>query len=113
MQTALPANYQKRTWDDSWIVRKLYENSLSIVLLFTFLVLLWAQSFTGWKEYNNEQREHGDATVTYREYLTTGHFVEATAENWESEFLQMAAFVWLTCFLVQKGSPEARSGDGE
>ena len=113
MQSALPASYEKRAWDNSWIARKLYENSLSIVLLFTFLILLWAQSFTGWKEYNSEQLEHGEATVTYRGYLTTGHFVEATAENWESEFLQMAAFVWLTVFLIQKGSPEARSGDGD
>ena len=113
MQTALPATYRRHSGGDSWISRKLYENSLSIVLLFTFLVLLWAQSFTGWKEYNNEQREHGEATVTYRGYLTTGHFVEATAENWESEFLQMAAFVWLTVFLIQKGSPEARSGHGD
>ena len=42
------------------------------------------------------------------EYLTTGHPWEALFENWESEFLQMAAFVLLTTILVQKGSPESR-----
>ena len=42
---------------------------------------------------------------SYPAYLTTGHFVEATFENWESEFLQMAAFVLLTVFLVQRARP--------
>ena len=41
-------------------------------------------------------------------YLATGHPWEALFENWESEFLQMAVFVLLTTFLVQKGSPESR-----
>jgi hypothetical protein len=33
---------------------------------------------------------------SYGEHLTSGAFVEATFENWESEFLQMAAYVVLT-----------------
>ena len=41
-------------------------------------------------------REHGRPEVTLTEYLTTPHFVEATMENWESEFLQMFLFVFLT-----------------
>jgi hypothetical protein len=32
--------------------------------------------------------------------VTTGHFAEATFENWESEFLQMASFVLLTAYLI-------------
>jgi hypothetical protein len=43
-----------------------------------------------------------------RGYLATGHPWEALFENWESEFLQMAVFVLLTTFLIQKGSPESR-----
>lgn len=31
-----------------------------------------------------------------------------SSRNWESEFLQMAVFVLLTTFLIQKGSPESR-----
>ena len=42
------------------------------------------------------------------DYLATGHPWEALFENWESEFLQMAVFVLLTTFLIQKGSPESR-----
>lgn len=83
-------------------------NGLSIVLGVLFLVFLWAQSVAGHKHYNEEQVEHGQATVTYSEYLTGNHFLEATMENWESEFLQMFAFVVLTVFLYQKGSAESK-----
>jgi len=73
----------------------------------------WAQTFTGWKVFNAEQKEHGDAAISYAQYFRTGHFVEATAENWESEFLQMAAFVWLAVHLRQKGSPESKPLEGD
>jgi hypothetical protein len=33
--------------------------------------------------------------------------VEATFENWESEFLQMGALVWLTVHLRQKGAADS------
>jgi hypothetical protein len=114
MQTALPAAYRREgAGSGHMLQRVLVENGLSLVLLFCFAVLLWAQTYTGWYVYNADQTEHGQPKIGYREYLTTGHFVEATAENWESEFLQMAAFVWLTSFLIQKGSPESKSPDGQ
>jgi hypothetical protein len=34
-------------------------------------------------------------------------------ENWESEFLQMAAYVLLTVFLFQRGSSESKNPDEE
>ena len=89
--------------------RIFYENGLSIVLFALFALTLAGQSLTGHAEYNEEQRQHGRPGVGYAEYLSTGHFVEATFENWESEFLQMAAFVVLTAFLYQKGSAESRA----
>ena len=45
------------------------------------------------------------------QYLFSGHFLQATFENWESEFLQMALFVILTMFLYQKGSSESKDPD--
>lgn len=86
-------------------------NGLSIVLLGLFLVSAVGQSLTGWFAYNDDQRDHGYAAITYASYLTTGHFWEALGENWESEFLQMAAFVILTACLFQKGSPESKDPD--
>ncbi|HYG10228.1 MAG TPA: DUF6766 family protein [Pyrinomonadaceae bacterium] len=87
-------------------------NGLSLVLFilffFTFIV---GQSVVGHREYNNDQREHGQPAVAYTEYLVTSHFLEATLENWESEFLQMYVFIMLTVFLYQKGSAESKDPD--
>jgi hypothetical protein len=88
--------------------RIFHENGLSIVFFLLFFLSLIGQSLTGLSEYNEDQKEHGQPEVAYTEYLTTGHFIEATFENWESEFLQMAAFVVLTVFLYQKGSAESK-----
>ena len=88
-------------------------NALSIVLFGLFGLFLAGQSLTGWRTYNSDQQEHGQRTVDYGSYLTTGHFVEATFENWESEFLQMGAYVVLTVWLVQKGSSESKPPAGD
>ena len=91
----------------------LRDNALSIVLFGLFAVFLFGQAVTGWRTYDAEQREHHEPTVGFGTYLSTGHFVEATFENWESEFLQMAAYVVLTIWLVQKGSSESKPLGGD
>jgi hypothetical protein len=93
--------------------RFLRENSLSIVMFGLFFVFLLAQSLTGWRTANQENQEHHQPTESYVGYLGSGSFAEATFENWESEFLQMAGFVLLTVFLRQKGSPESKNLEGE
>lgn len=87
------------------------KNSLSIVVLSLMIIFLFAQAYTGWKEYNNERKEHGYSEVAFTKYLGTGHFVQATFENWESEFLQMALYVLFTVSLRQKGSSESKKID--
>jgi hypothetical protein len=88
------------------------ENGLSIVLFVGFfLTFLVGQSLTGHKEYNSDQQEHGQPTISFGEYLKSGHFLEATTENWESEFLQMGLYVLLTAYLYQKGSSESKKLD--
>jgi hypothetical protein len=91
--------------------RFLRDNGLSVVMLVLFVLALAGQMLTGHREYNSDQAEHGRPEVGLGEYLTTGHFVEATFENWESEFLQMAAYVMLTAFLYQRGSSESKDPD--
>jgi hypothetical protein len=86
-------------------------NGLSIVLGALFLLFMGGQTFTGWQAFNEEQREHDRSGVRLDQYLRSGHFMEATAENWESEFLQMAAYVLLTVFLFQRGSAESKKID--
>ena len=93
--------------------RALRDNALSLTMFGLFLVFLVAQSFAGYRTNNNENQEHGQPRESYTEYLASGAFVEATFENWESEFLQMGAYVLLTAWLIQKGSPESKNPDGD
>ena len=69
------------------------------------------QSVFGWQTHNEELTEFGAAPLSWPAYLTTGHFVESVFENWESEFLQMGAYVLLTAYLVQRGSAESKPLD--
>jgi len=93
--------------------RFLRDNSLGLVMFGLFAIFLFAQSVTGFQVYNDDQLEHGETTIGYPEYLRTGHFVEATFENWESEYLQMGAYVLFTVFLFQRGSSESKDPDKE
>ena len=88
--------------------RFVFENGLALIASALFLVSFVGQVAAGHATYNADQREHGEPPVGVAEYLTTGAFVEATAENWESEFLQMGLFVVLTVFLYQRGSSESK-----
>jgi hypothetical protein len=87
------------------------DNGLTLVLLLLFLVSLAGQSLAGLAKYNEDQHEHGRPEVTYAGYVTSSAFVESVFENWESEFLQMALYVWLTSFLYQRGSAESKDPD--
>jgi len=89
-------------------VRWLREHGLSVVLSTVFVGCMAAQIWAGRLEYNEELRQHGEHSLSLPQYLGSGHFWEATAENWESEFLQMAAYVLLTVGLYQKGSSESK-----
>src|SRR5438128_103280 len=88
-------------------------NGLSIVMLLLFVLSLSAQIITGFKSHNEEIKDQHGKPFTLKEYLISGHFIEATFENWESEFLQMSAFVLLSVFLYQKGSAESKDPDKE
>jgi hypothetical protein len=90
----------------------LHENSLSIVFLLLFLIAMAGQTITGFYQYNEERADDSQPPVTVSKYLVSGHFIESTFENWESEFLQMALFVVLTISLRQKGSSESKKLEG-
>ena len=68
---------------------------------------------SGLHVYNDELFAHGRLPIHFPEYLATGHFVSATFENWESEFLQMGLYIVLTVKLFQAGSAESRPLPGE
>ena len=87
------------------------DNGLSLTLFALFAVFLAAQGYTGWQVENEERTEHDQPALALPAYLQSGHFIEATFENWESEYLQMGAYVLLTVFLFQRGSSESKDPD--
>jgi hypothetical protein len=90
----------------------LRNNGLSLTFFVLFLIALVGQVFSGLAEYNQEMQQEGGQQAGLAQYLTSGHFIQSTFENWESEFLQMALFVVLTIFLYQKGSSESKDPEG-
>ena len=88
-----------------------YRNGLSFVFLTLFLVTLGAQAITGWRQHNQDLTEEHAEALDLITYLKSGHFISATFENFESEFLQMALYVLLTVSLRQIGSAESKRID--
>jgi hypothetical protein len=82
-----------------------------LALFGLFFAMIVGQSVAGWREDNDDRREHGRPPVSYVRYLGTGHFAESVFENRESEFLQMAVYVFLTSLLLQRGSAESKDPD--
>lgn len=78
-------------------------------LILLFLLFITGQILTGWQEYNEELLDLGGKELGLSSYLLSGHFIQTTFENWESEFLQMGLYVWLTVYLKQMGSAESKS----
>ena len=107
MNTTIPGPWLAAR--DSRVRRLLRDNGLSLTLGVLFIAFLIGQAVTGFHHHNEEQAAHDQPQITFGSYLTSGDFLEATAENWESEFLQMAAYVMFTVFLYQKGSSESKT----
>jgi hypothetical protein len=90
----------------------LRDNGLSLLLLVCFLGLWAMQAVAGHRVWLEEQRARGSSPDPgLRIYLSSAHFWQATSENWESEFLQMAIYVLFTVFLFQRGSAESKDPD--
>ncbi len=83
-------------------------NGLSIVFIVLFVIALGGQVVFGLEEHNKDLVEKGASEIELPQYLQSGHFIQSTFENWESEFLQMALLVVFTIFLQQKGSSESK-----
>jgi hypothetical protein len=88
--------------------RKLYENSLVVVMLAIWLGSWFAQSVTGWSTYNADQIEHHQSTLNWLGYIGSSSFWEDTLQNWQSELLAVGSFAILSVYLRQRGSPESK-----
>jgi hypothetical protein len=88
------------------------DHGLALANAALFIAFFIGMVLTGASSYSSDQVEHGQQPVTVVQYLGTGDFMEATFENWESEFLQMGSYVVLTAFLFQRGSAESKPFTG-
>jgi hypothetical protein len=82
--------------------------SLGISLLVLFLATWGGQAIAEWQTYTDEQRALGEPTEA-GDFLA--EFSQSTLENWQSEFLQLFAFVSLAALYVHKGSAESKDSD--
>ena len=89
----------------------LRDNGLTIILMLLFAVSLVGQWLTGLHYHNAELLEHGEEPIGAAAFLADPLFLATVFENWESEFLQMSAYVVLTAFLFQRGSAESEDPD--
>jgi hypothetical protein len=87
------------------------DNGLTIVLVAMFLSSVLGMIWSGHAAHNKELLDHGSPALGLLEYISSGDFLSALFENWESEFLQMSAYVMLTAMLFQRGSAESRDPD--
>ena len=86
----------------------IFSNSLVIVMTLIFFGSWFAQSVTGWSEFNADQRDHGESTVSWAGYVANADFWEKTLQNWQSEFLAVGTMAVYTIYLRQRGSPESK-----
>lgn len=84
------------------------EFGLGLALLALFVVTWGGQAVAQWQTYTDEQRSHGDP-AEIGDFVS--EFSQSTLENWQSEFLQLFAFVSLAALYVHKGSAESKDGD--
>jgi hypothetical protein len=88
--------------------RRLYENSLLLVMATIWIGTWFAQSITGVTEYNAERLDHQEDTLSWLEYLGSADFWEKTLQNWQSEFLAVGSLAIFAVYLRQRGSPESK-----
>ena len=86
-----------------------YRNSLSLAFIALFLASFLLHALTGSRAFNHEQAASGtpDRVSTWG-YLHRAQFWFESLQNWQSEFLAVAAIVVLSIFLRQYGSPESK-----
>jgi hypothetical protein len=86
----------------------LYSNSLLLVMGLIFFLSWFAQSVTGWSEFNTEAAEHEESPVSWLGYVGSSSFWFDTLQNWQSEFLAVGSMAVFSIYLRQRGSPESK-----
>ena len=91
---------------------RLWRNyNLSVVLFVIFAVCWVIQTIAGWVEFSAQETQHGATPEVFGSEGYVWTWLQATMENWTSEYLQLFSFVTLTAYLIHRGSPESKDGD--
>ncbi len=93
------------------IMKFLRDNGLTITLVIVTMLCIAGMIASGLRVENDMLAKHGQPPLGVLAYIASGAFLSALFENWESEFLQMSAYVMLTAVLFQRGSAESRDPD--
>ncbi|REE96214.1 DUF6766 family protein [Thermomonospora umbrina] len=88
--------------------RFLRDNGLTLFFLLILLGALIGQAFSGLALHNEQQIDQGGHPVGMLDYLTGSQFGVDVMENWQSEYLQFFLYVFVTTWLIQRGSPESK-----
>jgi hypothetical protein len=100
--------------DVPWPVKRggfvltIYENSLGLAFAGLFLISIAMHAVGGLAEFNNERVGHGEQAVTLARYVASSRFWFESFQNWQSEFLSLAAMVIGTVYLRQRYSGESK-----
>jgi hypothetical protein len=86
----------------------LRDNGIGLVFGALFLLTLAGQAFAGRAQYNDDQITHGAEPVSLLQYAGSSSFAVDVVENWQSEYLQFFLYIFLTVWLVQRGSSESK-----
>lgn len=86
------------------------DRSLGLFFLTLFLVSWIGQLVVEWFDFRSEEADHGQPAAFWSSdfWLT---FWQSTLENWQSEFLQLSAFVIAAAYFVYKGSAESEDSE--
>jgi uncharacterized protein DUF6766 len=90
-------------------LKKTWANfGLSMAFCLLFLSSWAAQGVAQWGEYRQQQQDHNQP-VQVVDFIN--EFSQSTLENWQSEFLQLFAFVVLSAVFIHHGSAESKDSD--
>ena len=88
--------------------KRLYENSLGIVLIALFALTLASHFFASLRAHNAAALRHGGAPEPASAYVFDPQFWFEALQNWQSGFFGVFAMVVLTIWLRQKHSPQSK-----
>ena len=104
---------ERRNSDSKQRVREpngkwLHDHMLSVILFILFFVSIVGQFYFQYRHQVDEAMQHGEAAPPVMSSEFWDSFLASVFENWQSEFLQILAFVILTTYFIHRNSHESR-----